>query len=97
MEKEQLVLDKIIQTVAEVYRINPKVIMGKTQIRDVAEARQMCMMIMNYKGYTTKFISKQLNRSSNTIPYGIQHIKDLISVDKSVEGRYENIKSKLNL
>lgn len=89
--------DKIIQTVAEVYRVSPKAIFSKLKLRDVAEARQMCMMIMNRKGYTTRFISNRLKRSTDTVLYGIQHIKDLINIDKSVKVRYETIKSKLNI
>lgn len=89
--------DKIIQTVAEEYRVSPKAIFSKLKLRDVAEARQMCMMIMNRKGYTTRFISNRLKRSTDTVLYGIQHIKDLINIDKSVKVRYETIKSKLNI
>lgn len=87
--------DKIIQTAAEEYRINPKAIFSKLKLRDVAEARQMCMLIMNRKGYTTRFISNRLERSTDTVLYGIQHIKDLISVDKCVKGRFETINKKL--
>lgn len=89
--------DKIIQTVAEVYSVSPKAILSKLKLRDVAEGRQMCMMIMNHKGYTTRFISNRLERSTDTVLYGIQHIKDLISIDRSVKVRYETIKSKLNI
>lgn len=90
-------IDKIIQTVAEVYRVSPKAILSKLKLRDMAEARQMCMMIMNRKGYTTRFISNRLERSTDTVLYGIQHIKDLISIDRSVKVRYGTIKSKLNI
>lgn len=90
-------VDKIIQTVAEEYRVSSKAIINKTRIRDVAEARQMCMMIMSRTGYTTRLISNRLKRSTDTVLYGIQHIKDLISIDKSVRGRYENIKNNLKL
>lgn len=90
-------VNKIIQTVADEYRVSPKAIFSKLKLRDVAEARQMCMMIMNHKGYTTRFISNRLKRSTDTVLYGIQHIKDLINIDKSVRGRYENIKNNLKL
>lgn len=88
-------IHKIIEVVADEYRVSPTAILSKLRLRDVAEARQMCMMIMNRKGYTTRFISNRLERSPDTVLYGIQHIKDLISVDKCIKGRFETINKKL--
>ena len=97
MEKEQLVLDKIIQTVAEVYRINPKVIMGKTRMRDVSEARQICAYILREQKYKRCDIAQQLNRKPKTIYYELQQARNLLSVDESFKKHYEAIKEKLGL
>lgn len=89
--------DKIIQTVAEVYRVSPKAIMGKTRIRDVAEARQICAYILREQKYKRCDIAQLLNRKPKTVYCELQQVRDLLSADKSVKKHYEAIKEKLGL
>ena len=97
MEKEQLVLDKIIQTIAEEYRVSPKSIIGKTRMRDVSEARQICAYILREQKYKRSDIAQQLNRKPKTIYYELQQARNLLSVDESFKKHYEAIKEKLGL
>ena len=97
MEKEQLVLDKIIQTVAEEYQVSAKAIIGKARIRDVSEARQICAYILREQKYKRCDIAQQLNRKPKTIYYELQQARILLSADKSVKKHYESIKKELEL
>lgn len=90
-------VDKIIQTVAEEYRVSSKAIINKTRIRDVAEARQMCMFLMRKRGMFLKEIGAVLNRTHNSVYYGCNTINNLIQVCPDVAKHYEAIKEKLGL
>ena len=65
-------VDEIIQTVAEEYRVSPKSIIGKTRMRDVSEARQICAYILREQKYKRSDIAQQLNRKPKTIYYELQ-------------------------
>lgn len=97
MEKEQLVLDKIIQTVAEEYQVSAKAIIGKTRIRGVSEARQICAYILHEQKYKRCDIAQLLNRKPKTIYYELQQARNLLSVDEPFKKHYEAIKEKLGL
>ena len=90
-------VDEIIQTVAEEYRVSPKSIIGKTRMRDVSEARQICAYILREQKYKRSDIAQQLNRKPKTIYYELQQAINLLSVDESFKKHYEAIKEKLGL
>ena len=88
-------VDEIIQTVAEEYRVSPNAIIGKTRMRDVSEARQICAYILREQKYKRSDIAQQLNRKPKTIYYELQQARYLFSVDESFKEHYEAIKEKL--
>ena len=90
-------VDEIIQTVAEEYRVSPNAIIGKTRMRDVSEARQICAYILREQKYKRCDIAQQLNRKPKTIYYELQQAISLLSVDESFKEHYEAIKEKLGL
>ena len=90
-------VDEIIQTVAEEYRVSPNAIIGKTRMRDVSEARQICAYILREQKYKRCDIAQQLNRKTKTIYYELQQAINLLSVDESFKKHYEAIKEKLGL
>lgn len=90
-------VDEIIQTVAEEYRVSSKSIIGKTRMRDVSEARQICAYILRERKYKRSDIAQQLNRKPKTIYYESQQARNLLSVDESFKKHYEAIKEKLGL
>lgn len=90
-------VDKIIQTVTEEYRVSSKAIIGKTRIRIVSEARQICAYILREQKYKRCDIAQLLNRKPKAIYYELQQAEILLSVDKSVKKHYEAIKEKLGL
>lgn len=90
-------VDEIIQTVAEEYRVSPKSIIGKTRMRDVSEARQICAYILREQKYKRCDIAQLLNRKPKTIYFELQQARDLLSADKSVKKHYESIKKELEL
>ena len=90
-------VDEIIQTVAEEYRVSPNAIIGKTRMRDVSEARQICAYILREQKYKRCDIAQQLNRKPKTIYYELQQARNLLSVDEPFKEHYEAIKEKLGL
>lgn len=90
-------VDKIIQAVAEEYRVSSKAIIGKTRIRIVSEARQICAYILREQKYKRCDIAQLLNRKPKTVYCELQQARDLLSADKSVRQHYEAIKGKLGL
>lgn len=90
-------VDKIIYTVAEVYRVSSRAIIGKTRIRDVSEARQICAYILREQKYKRCDIAQLLNRKPKTVYYELQQARNLLSVDKSFKKHYEAIRGKLGL
>lgn len=90
-------VDEIIQTVAEEYRVSPNAIIGKTRMRDVSEARQICAYILREQKYKRCDIAQQLNRKPKTIYYELQQAISLLSVDESFKKHYKAIKEKLGL
>ena len=90
-------VDEIIQTVAEEYRVSPNAIIGKTRMRDVSEARQICAYILREQKYKRCDIAQQLNRKPKTIYYELQQAISLLSVDVSFKKHYKAIKEKLGL
>lgn len=87
---------KIIQTVAEVYRVSPKAILSKLKLRDVAEARQMCMYILRfYLNMSYSEIGQIFDRRQNTVSHGVHNIATMIKIDKEVKRKYEEIKREL--
>ena len=90
-------VDEIIQTVAEEYRVSPNAIIGKTRMRDVSEARQICAYILREQKYKRCDIAQQLNRKPKTIYYELQQARNLLSIDESFKEHYEAIKEKLGL
>ena len=90
-------VDEIIQTVAEEYRVSPKSLIGKTRMRDVSEARQICAYILREQKYKRSDIAQQLNRKPKTIYYELKQARNLLSVDELFKKHYEAIKEKLGL
>ena len=90
-------VDEIIQTVAEEYRVSPKSIIGKTRMRNVPAASQICAYRLREQKYKRSDIAQQLNRKPKTIYYELQQARNLLSVDESFKKHYEAIKEKLGL
>lgn len=88
--------DEILAAVAREYDIPEKNLMGRCRIQLLAEARQMAMYILHRELHMSKSGTGRIfGRSHSSVCYDVTRIGDLLTVDKSVRGRYERIMNEL--
>lgn len=86
----------IIDVVASEYGLKASQIKSKNRTAEVAEARQVVMLILRDRlGYSTNKIAQVLSRSHPTVIHGIRRIKELASVDKATQRHIGVIKTEI--
>lgn len=86
----------VIDVVASEYGLNTSLIKSKNRTAEVAEARQVVMLILHdCMGYSTNKIAQVLSRSHPTVIHGIRRIKELASVDKATQRHIGAIKTEI--
>jgi chromosomal replication initiator protein len=96
-ERSKVSIDKIIETVAEFYKVPVNNIREKNRRKEVAYCRQLAMYIAkSYTNYSLKSIGLHFGgRDHSTVIHAIQHIEHLKKTDKSVLADIEHIVSLL--
>jgi chromosomal replication initiator protein len=92
-EKTRASIDKIIETVAEYYKVPVNNIREKNRRKEVAFCRQLAMYIVkSYTNYSLKSIGLHFGgRDHSTVIHAIQHIEYLKKNDKNILSDIDNI------
>lgn len=90
-----LINDNIISTVADVYGVTKRDILGNSRKQPIAEARQLAMYLYWKEKYTSVAIAKMFGREHATILHNIKRIKELIEIDAVTRKMFNKIESKL--
>ncbi len=88
--------EAILLAVAKEYDVTEVDIMSHCRTQPLAEARQMAMYILHRELHMSKSGTGRIfGRSHSSVCYDVARIGDLLTVDKSVRGRYERIMNEL--
>lgn len=83
MNKRQITFDTIVETVCSQYNIEPSLLYSKTRKREVADARQLVMMLAKkHTKMSSTNIGLKLDRNHATVLHACKAIEERISVDK---------------
>lgn len=87
----------IIRTVSDEYGLPVSEILGRCRTLQIAEARQMAMMLV-WQLFGMKYveIGKLFGRNHATVIYAIKSIRWRLQYDKSLKAKYNSIISRLD-
>lgn len=95
--KRQITFDAIAETVCSQFNIDLNMLLGKSRKREVADARQLVMMLTKkYTKLSSTNIGLKLNRNHATVLYACKTIEERISVDKDYRALVSKIEDALN-
>lgn len=89
-------IERIINTVAEVYEIDPKKLISDSQNEPLPEARRMIVYFMLDNNYNAHQIMQTINRSRVIVWRSFHRIKTEKKTYKPVAKRFEAIEQRLN-
>jgi chromosomal replication initiator protein len=97
-EKTRFSIEKIIEKVADFYKVPVNNIREKNRRKEVAFCRQLAMYVVKlYTNYSLKSIGLHFGgRDHSTVIHAIQHIEYLLKTDKTVSSDIEKIVSFLS-
>lgn len=97
MSKRQVTFDVIADAVCSQYNIEKDLLFGKSRKREVADARQLVMMLAKrYAKMSSTNIGLKLNRNHATVLYACKTIEERVSVDKEFRQMVGQIEARLN-
>ena len=98
-ETTRFSIERIIETVANYYKVPINNIREKNRRKEVALCRQLAMYVAKgYTNYSLKSIGLHFGgRDHSTVIHAINHIKHLRKTDKSVSSDIDNILSTLSI
>lgn len=97
MNKRQVTFDTIADAVCSHYNIDKALLSGKSRKREVADARQLVMMLLKkHTKMSSTNIGLKLNRNHATVLYACKTIEERISVEKDYRALVEDIENQLD-
>ena len=97
MTKRQITFDLIAETVCSQYHVDMASLYGKSRKREVADARQLVMMLAKkHTKMSSTNIGMKLNRNHATVLYACKTIEERISVDKDYRALVDAVERKFN-
>lgn len=96
VERKPVNFEMIIEAAAEYYHLRPEVLLGKSRVRDVADARQVVMYLTRkLTDLSSSAIGFKLNRSHATVLHGITAVKDRLPVARDLAEAVSSIEMDL--
>lgn len=87
---------QLIDKVAKYYNLSSKDLLGKSRTKDIKNARQVAMFLMNEElGLSTTKIGDELSKDHTTIMHGIKKVKTSLQSDFSLREQISELRSKL--
>ena len=89
-------LKHVIDKVAKYYNLNSKDILGKSRIKDIKNARQVAMYLMNKElGLSTTKIGRELSKDHSTVIHGINMVDKRLKEDFALREQVSELKGKI--
>lgn len=85
----------IMDSVADVYQIEPIYLRNKTRMMPFIEARQVACFFMRKYGYSTVEIGRRVRRDHSTVIHSTKMVKNLMSVDEKLRHRMLQIEERI--
>jgi chromosomal replication initiator protein len=82
----------IVRIVCDVYRVTPKLLLGRERWQPLVEARQIAMVIVRNRGMTYQRTGKMFDRDHGTIIHACRNIANRIETDRHAKARWEYVK-----
>ena len=96
INKRQVTFEAITDAVCSQYNIDKDLLYGKSRKREVADARQLVMMLAKqYAKMSSTNIGRKLNRNHATVLYACKSIEERLSIDKEFNQFVGQIEDKL--
>ena len=97
IEKKQITIDSIKQTVCEFYDMDPKLLQAKTRKREIVQARQISMYLAKkYTDNSLSFIGSAIGKKDHvTVLHACKTITDQIETDKTLRANVAEIEQLL--
>ena len=87
---------QLIDKVAKYYNLTSKDLLGKSRTKDIKNARQVAMFLMNEElGLSTVKIGSELSKDHTTIMYGIKKVKSNLQSDFNLREQISELRGKL--
>lgn len=97
ISKRQVTFDVIADAVCSQYNIEKELLFGKSRKREVADARQLVMMLAKrHAKMSSTNIGLKLNRNHATVLYACKTIEERVSVDKEFRQMVGQVEALLN-
>ncbi len=97
INRRQITFDVIADAVCSQYNIDREMLYGKSRKREVADARQLVMMLAKkHAKMSSTNIGRKLNRNHATVLYACKTIEERVSVEKEFGQFVSQIEAKLN-
>ena len=97
MSRRQVTFDVIVDAVCSQFSIDKDLLYGKSRKREVADARQLVMMLAKkHAKMSSTNIGLKLNRNHATVLYACKAIEERVSVEKDFRQFVGQIEAKLN-
>ena len=98
LKMKKVRFQRIMMSVADAMQVSTRLMMTKSRQRELVQARNMCMYIMQtYFNMTLKEIGKVFNRDHTTVIHGIKMFKQDREVLEAYNTIYEEVKKNLQL
>lgn len=87
---------QVIDRVAKYYNLNAKDLLGTSRVKDIKNARQVAMYLMNEElGLSTPKIGDEFKKDHTTIMHGVRVIKKNLKTDFNLREQITELRSKI--
>ena len=87
---------QVIDRVAKYYNLNAKDLLGTSRVKDIKNARQVAMYLMNEElGLSTPKIGDEFKKDHTTIMHGVKVIKKNLKTDFNLREQITELRSKI--
>lgn len=95
-QKHHLSAKQLVEKVAKYYNLSAKDLYGTSRIKDIKNARQIAMYLMNEElGLSTVKIGNEFNKDHTTIMHGIKVVRENQKKDFALREQISEIRSKM--
>ena len=89
---------QLIDKVAKYYNLSSKDLLGKSRIKDIKNARQVAMYLMNEElGLSTVKIGSEFGKDHTTIMHGVKVVKNSLKNDFTLREQISELRGKIHV
>ena len=94
---QPITIDKVLNDVAEEFKVTKEDIVGKRRLKQFVEPRQVAQYLIREKmNKTLESIADIFNKDHSTIIYSVKNVNNLLDVDKNFRDKVQRIIVKNN-